>query len=130
MIQAITRKGKRYMLVPEDEYKRLLGKRAAKAEPDLPPLPSPGPDGNYSALEFVAATLARDIIRARRRVGLSQAELVLRAGIRVETLNRIEKMKRPPTVRTVDKIDRALKAAEGAAGRREAKSQRTVHGPR
>jgi transcriptional regulator with XRE-family HTH domain len=70
------------------------------------------PDGNYPALEYVAASLARDIISARRRVGLSQAELARRAGIRVETLNRIERMKDPPSVRTVEKIDRALKAAE------------------
>jgi predicted transcriptional regulator len=35
-----------------------------------------------------------------------------RAGIRVETLNRIEMGKHSPTMRTMQKIDRALKRAE------------------
>jgi transcriptional regulator with XRE-family HTH domain len=38
--------------------------------------------------------------------------LARRAGIRPETLNRIEQAKRSPSVATVEKIDRALKAAE------------------
>jgi transcriptional regulator with XRE-family HTH domain len=39
---------------------------------------------------------------------LSQAELARRAGIRVETLNRIEKAKVTADVATMEKIDRAL----------------------
>ena len=56
-----------------------------------------------------------DIIRACRKLGLSQAELARRAGIRPETLNRIEQGKRSASVATVDKIDRALRKAEGEA---------------
>lgn len=92
--------------------------------PGLPPLPEPDADGNYPAVEYLDVTIARDIIRSRRRAGLSQAELARRAGIRVETLNRIEKVKVTPSVATVDKIDRALKAAEvgkAAPGRRPGK---------
>lgn len=54
--------------------------------------------------------MAHDILR--HRLGLSQAELARRAGIRPETLNRIEQGTRSPSVRTVNKIDQSLKAAE------------------
>jgi transcriptional regulator with XRE-family HTH domain len=39
-------------------------------------------------------------------------ELARRAGIRLETLNRIERGQSSPSVRTVEKIDRALAKAE------------------
>jgi transcriptional regulator with XRE-family HTH domain len=58
--------------------------------------------------------LARKIIRHRRRAGLNQAELARRAGIRPETLNRIEQGKHSPTPRTVARIDKALREAEEA----------------
>ena len=54
---------------------------------------------------------ARDILRARRKLGLSQADLARRAGIRAETLNRIEKGKNTASVPTIAKIDRALNKA-------------------
>jgi len=55
---------------------------------------------------------ARDILRARRKLGLSQADLARRAGVRAETINRIEHGKNTPSVPTIVKIDRALRAAE------------------
>jgi DNA-binding XRE family transcriptional regulator len=79
-----------------------------------PLLPEPDADGNYPALEYSRVSLARKIIRDRRRLGLTQTDLARRAGIRSETLNRIEQGKRSPSVRTVDKIDRALQEAEQA----------------
>jgi transcriptional regulator with XRE-family HTH domain len=39
---------------------------------------------------------------------LSQAEVAKRAGIRQETVSRLESGKHAPTVRTVEKIDRVL----------------------
>src|ERR1700724_2009837 len=104
-------KGRPMVLLPEDEYDRLL----QKAEEWEPALPQPNKDGNYP-LEALAVLLAHDILRQRRRLGLSQAELARRAGIRPETLNRIEQGKRSPSVRTVDKIDKALRAAEKRSG--------------
>jgi DNA-binding XRE family transcriptional regulator len=77
-----------------------------------PALAAPNERGNYPALETMAALMARDIIRARRKLGLSQAELARRAGIRPETLNRIEQAKRSPSVATLRRIARALRAAE------------------
>jgi transcriptional regulator with XRE-family HTH domain len=44
---------------------------------------------------------------------LSQAELARLSGIRVETLNRIEKAKNKPNVATIEKIDRGLRRAAG-----------------
>ena len=96
------------MILPEDEYHRLRG---AVGE-DLPALPAADARGYYPATETLRAILARDIIGQRRVLGLSQAELARRAGIRPETLNRLEQGKHSPSVPTVDKIDRALRAAE------------------
>jgi transcriptional regulator with XRE-family HTH domain len=45
-------------------------------------------------------------------VGLSQAEVARRAGIRPETLNRIEKAKVTADTATVTKISRVLDKAE------------------
>lgn len=55
--------------------------------------------------------MARKIIPARKAVGLSQAGLARKAGIRVETLNRLEKGKHTPDLATMEKINRALYAA-------------------
>ena len=107
-VRRTTIKGQRMVILSENEYDRLL-QRADEWEPLLP---LPNERGNYPAVETLDVLLARDILRHRRRLGLSQAELARRAGIRPETLNRIEQGKRSPSVRTVDKIDRALKEAE------------------
>ncbi len=77
----------------------------------LPPLPKPNKRGNYRAVEYARASLARKVIRDRVATGLSQRELARLAGIRVETICRIETGKNTPSVPTIDRIDRALKAA-------------------
>jgi DNA-binding XRE family transcriptional regulator len=117
MVATMTMNGKRYVLVPEDEYELLRLRPLGRDDADLPPLPEIGPDGTYPAIEYATVSLARKLILDRRRVGLSQAELARRAGIRVETLNRIERAKVSPSVRTVEKIDRALREAEGGGTR-------------
>jgi DNA-binding XRE family transcriptional regulator len=91
---------------------RILSKAMGQDDADVSPLPEIGPDGTYPAIEYATVSLARKLILNRRRVGLSQAEVARRAGIRVETLNRIERAKVSPSVRTVDKIDRVLREAE------------------
>ena len=106
--QTILLEGKPYVVLPRDEYDRLT--TLAKAA-ELPPLPQPDAQGNYPAVEYARASLARKIIRDRVAVGLSQRDLALRAGVRVETLCRIETGKHIPSVPTIDKLDRALKRA-------------------
>lgn len=105
-VQTLTFGGKRFVVLPEAEYRRLAG------EPPEPMLPKPDANGHYPAGETMRAIMARDIIRHRRRLGLTQAELARRAGIRPETLNRIERAVRAPSVATGDRIDAALTQAE------------------
>ncbi len=100
--------GKDYVVIERAEFERLT--TLAKAA-GLPPLPKPDRDGNYPALEYCRTSIARDIIRDRVAAGLSQKELANLAGIRVETLCRIETGKHTPSVPTIQKIDRALKGA-------------------
>ncbi|MFZ4574579.1 MAG: helix-turn-helix transcriptional regulator [Phycisphaerales bacterium] len=98
--------GREYVVVLRQEYDRLRGLA------NLPTLPNPDKDGNMPAVAFGRASLARKIIRGRIEVGMSQKELAAAAGIRVETLCRIETGKHSASVPTIDKIDRALKRAE------------------
>ena len=108
--QTLCLAGKSYVVLERAEYERLA--TLAKAA-DLPPLPKPDRKGNYPAVEFGCATIARSIIRDRVKTGLSQKELAKLAGIRVETLCRIETGRNLPSVPTVEKIDKALKRTLG-----------------
>jgi ribosome-binding protein aMBF1 (putative translation factor) len=92
-----------------------------KREPPEPQLPPKNERGNYPALETMRALLARDIMRSRRALGWSQAELARRAGVPPETLHRIERGKHSASVATIDKLDKALKAGEA---RQQAKAAR------
>jgi len=102
--------GKRWAIIPEKDYKRLAGHADIKG--DWPALPKPDAQGNYPAVEYARASLARKIIKARRQAGLTQADLARRAAIRPETLNRIEKGKTTPDTATITKIERALETAQ------------------
>jgi ribosome-binding protein aMBF1 (putative translation factor) len=63
-------------------------------------------------LDLDRATLADKLVRRRRASGLSQAKLARRAGIRPETLNRIERGRTTPDFATVRKLVVAMNAAE------------------
>ncbi len=106
--QYLTIAGKRVVVLEEAEYERL----ARQADVWEPPLPAADADGNFPAGAAMAVSLARDILRARRRLGLSQADLARLAGVRRQTLDRIEQGDSRPNVAAIDKIDQALKAAE------------------
>lgn len=115
-LQTITVAGQEFVLVPKAELLRLAGETP---EPELPPAAE---DGNYPAMETMRAIMGRDMIRARRTLGWSQAELARRAGVPAETLNRIEQAKRSPSLATFDKLCRALDDGEAEAARRKTRS--------
>jgi DNA-binding XRE family transcriptional regulator len=104
-LQTVTLAGQRFVIVPEAEFRRL-----ARETGELP-LPPRDARGNYPAAEALQVSIARSIIRQRRAAGLTQAELARLAGVRPETLNRIEKGKHAPSVATLDRIERALAKA-------------------
>lgn len=103
--------GKRFVLIEERELLR-LERAAAKAETvKLPEYPPADAKGNRPAVEFARTSIARRMIEDRRAAGLSQEELARLAGVRQETISRLESGKHSPTLRTVEKIDRAVQAA-------------------
>jgi len=101
--------GRRWAIMPEKDYRRLASRAAERGWPEMP---KPDDGGRFPAVEYARASLARKIIKARRMAALSQAELARRAGIRPETLNRIEKGRTTPDVATIAKIERALESYE------------------
>ena len=78
---------------------------------DLPRLPEANEQGRYPAVETARVIIARQVIRGRKTAGWTQAELAARAGVRQETISRIETGKHSPGLKTMAKIDRALKKA-------------------
>ncbi|MGA2621448.1 MAG: helix-turn-helix transcriptional regulator [Thermoguttaceae bacterium] len=112
-LQRIEVEGKRFVLLPETEYDRLCrgaGEALAVEDEELPPLPKPDKHGRFPALQYARISLARDLIRDRTGVGLSQQRLADLAGVRQETLSRIETGKHTASPRTVDKIMRVIEA--------------------
>jgi HTH-type transcriptional regulator / antitoxin HipB len=106
-IQTLTIAGQRFVIIPENQYRQLVG------ESTEPPLPEADAKGYYPAVESARIVLARQIIRRRRAAGLTQSDLAKRAGVRVETLSRLEHGKHSPNVATVEKLVHALERAKG-----------------
>jgi DNA-binding XRE family transcriptional regulator len=105
-LNTITRNGRRYVLVPADEYERLSGD-------SLPGLPPVDADGTSDAIEFARAAIARRLVSDRHAAGLSQQRLAKLAGVRQETISRIESGKQTATVRVLDSLDKAIRRARG-----------------
>ncbi|MGH7192721.1 MAG: hypothetical protein ACREJM_04205, partial [Candidatus Saccharimonadales bacterium] len=70
-------------------------------------------------LEYARISLARDLIRNRKELGLSRQRLAVLAAIRPDALARIEGGKHTAAKGMVDKIMKAIEAE-----RRRAKRQR------
>ena len=104
--------GKRFVIVPAAEYDRLRQRASVAGDVDWPELPVADAKGTYPAVEACRVTLARKLIKRRWAVGLSQAEVARRAGIRPETLNRIERAKVTADTATVVRIVHTLEKAE------------------
>jgi len=99
--------GIRYVVVRESLFEWLCQRariqcgRAPSQEEPLAP-----------ALDLDRASLAEKLVRRRAAAGLSQVELARRAGVRPETLNRIERARTTPDFATVRKLVVAITAAE------------------
>ena len=122
-LQKIEVEGRRFVLLPETEYDRLCrdaGEAVAIEDEKLPALPKPDKHGRFPALQYARISLARDLIRDRLGAGLSQQRLADLAGIRQETLSRIETGKHTASPKTVDKIMRAIEAERRRLCRRKA----------
>ena len=81
------------ILMPESEYKRLLADAHR---------------GTRDAVEFANEAIGRDLRRKREAIKMSQQEVAHKAGIRIETISRIESGRANPTIGTVKRILKAL----------------------
>ena len=120
-IQTLELAGHEYVLMPKSQYNRLRRGREKLDEIEevgLPPLPETDSDGTYPAVATGRAILARKIMKRRWALGWSQAKLAREAGVRPETLNRIEKCRVTADLATVNKLVATLARTERAAARR------------
>jgi len=102
--------GVRLVVMTERDYEALCRSAGSVASAgDLPAFPKADRDGNMPAVEYARVSIARDLIRARRAARLSQQQLAKLAGVRQETLSRIETAKHSATPATLDRIDRAIR---------------------
>ncbi len=100
--------GVRYVILRESIFDALC-RRADVAMEDA------SQDAEKGVEELDGVNLAEKLIRRRQASGLGQAELARRAGIRPETLNRIERGRTTPDFATIRKLVLAMDAAEQAA---------------
>jgi DNA-binding XRE family transcriptional regulator len=84
--------GRTFVLVAKEDFDR-LARHAETA------------DASGSGEEAIG----QELRRRRREAGLTQAEVAVRAGIRQETLSRLENGRGNPTLRTVRAILRSLR---------------------
>lgn len=101
------------------EYERLLAKAGEDLPSSGPSLPKPDAEGNFPAVEYVRASIARELIRRRSAAGLNQVELAELAGVRRETVSRIESGKHTVGERVMQRIERALLSRQNKTGQRK-----------
>jgi DNA-binding XRE family transcriptional regulator len=103
--------GKHFVVIEQAEYRRLRQAASQARSLRTAPYPEPDADGLVPAIAFANADIARKLARRRKQAALTQAELAKRAGLRVETISRIENGRNVPDTATVQRIDRALRKA-------------------
>jgi DNA-binding XRE family transcriptional regulator len=109
--------GREYVILAREDFEQLAGLARVGS---MPSLPTADAGGTFPAVEYARASIARDIVRERVKLGLSQREFATLARVRVETLCRIETGKHTASTATIAKLDRALKqAAKGKSAARK-----------
>jgi DNA-binding XRE family transcriptional regulator len=99
--------GIRYVILREAAFESLC-RKAGIGQDCL----APADESLDPGFELDRASLSQKLVRRRRAAGLSQAELARRAGIRPETLNRIERGRTTPDFATIRKLVEAMNAVE------------------
>jgi ribosome-binding protein aMBF1 (putative translation factor) len=95
--QRVQLDGKWYVIIQEDEFRALTQSRNSKIK-----------DDTLDAMDISGQRLADRILQRRQDAGLTQKDLAALAGIRVETLNRIEKGRNTPDFKTIRKLVNAI----------------------
>lgn len=98
--------GVRYVILRENVFELLCEKANISFEC------SSGDDACAATFNLDQPSLSQKLSQRRQASGLSQAELARRAGVRPETLNRIELGKTTPDFATMRKLVVAMNAAE------------------
>lgn len=106
MIGTLNIDGVDYVVIPRAEY-----------EGRWPKLPAKDGRGERPAKGAVLAVMARSLIRRRTEAGLDQKRLAALAGVRAETISRIESGRYRPRRETMVRIDGALATAGQEKGK-------------
>jgi len=95
--QRVRLDGRWYIILREDEFRSLTQAVQRKGRVDT-----------LDAMNISDQRLADRLLQLRQDAGLTQKDLAKLAGIRVETLNRIEKGRTTPDFRTIRKLVNAI----------------------
>ena len=95
--QRVRLDGNWYVIIKEDEFRALTQTRKPKKNSDA-----------LDAINVSDQRLADRLLQRRQDAELTQKDLAQRAGIRVETLNRIEKGRTTPDFKTIRKLVNAI----------------------
>ena len=104
--QRIQLDGKWYAVLPEDDFQALTREKTASTAHD-----------ELDAFNVSDQRLADRLVQRRKEAGLTQKDLAKQAGLRVETLNRIEKGRTTPDFKSIRKLVQAINShKEGKTG--------------
>ena len=86
-----------YVIIKEDEFRALTHTRYSKTKIDA-----------LDAINISDQRIADRLLQRRQAAELTQKDLAKLAGVRVETLNRIEKGRTTPDFKTIRKLVNAI----------------------
>jgi len=100
--QRVRLDGRWYVIVREDEFRALTQAAQGRGKVDA-----------LDAMNVSDQRLADRLLQRRQDAGLTQKDLAKLAGVRVETLNRIENGRTTPDFRTIRKLVIAINEYTG-----------------